>query len=447
MKAVKTLIVVLLLPFFLIAQGVKFENNMSWAQIKEKARKENKNIFIDMFATWCGPCKMMDTQIYPDVELGKYVNTHFISVKVQGDKTDRDNLQVMSWYKDMDSLVKKYNVTAYPTFLFFSSNGELTFKESGYKSRSQFQDIIEQAVDYKQNFIGLSASFTRGQLSPEKIRKLALMALKNNDLEIANRAAQAYKSYLDNSKVEIQSNEKNIEFIKSFPQLLHVNDPYFTLFYQKPEIADSSLNEKGISQLFTDYTLNKDIVFKYTGEIMDRRLGIDNIPDIDTPNWNKIRAEISLVTDDQTSDRLTLNAKLRWAKYKKDWAQLVKLNILKVEQAPIDTSAIGKILINNMIFEVIFTHGTEKKDLQKGIDWMRKLLHYSPEDCNFLDTYANLLYKAGHIKQGIKIEKQAIQIIKKKKSDLPINTFKNTLEKMKKKQPTWITSSSDIANK
>ena len=40
-------------------QGIMFEPTRSWKKIVEKARSENKLIFVDCYADWCGPCKMM----------------------------------------------------------------------------------------------------------------------------------------------------------------------------------------------------------------------------------------------------------------------------------------------------------------------------------------------------------------------------------------------------
>jgi thiol:disulfide interchange protein len=45
------------------SKGINFENNLSWEQVKEKAKAENKYIFVDCYATWCGPCKAMDKEV------------------------------------------------------------------------------------------------------------------------------------------------------------------------------------------------------------------------------------------------------------------------------------------------------------------------------------------------------------------------------------------------
>ncbi len=55
-------------------KGIKFENGLSWSQILAKAKTDNKYIFVDCYATWCGPCKEMDKKIYPSEKLGAIMN-------------------------------------------------------------------------------------------------------------------------------------------------------------------------------------------------------------------------------------------------------------------------------------------------------------------------------------------------------------------------------------
>ncbi len=70
-------------------EGIAFEEGLSWQQVKEKALAANKHIFLDIFATWCGPCKQMDKQVYPNDTVGRFMNARFISVKVQMDSTKK----------------------------------------------------------------------------------------------------------------------------------------------------------------------------------------------------------------------------------------------------------------------------------------------------------------------------------------------------------------------
>ncbi len=55
------------------SQGITFEENLSWQQAKEKAKKENKYIFVDCYATRCGPCKQMEKEVYPSDKAGNFL--------------------------------------------------------------------------------------------------------------------------------------------------------------------------------------------------------------------------------------------------------------------------------------------------------------------------------------------------------------------------------------
>ncbi|MBO9572315.1 MAG: hypothetical protein J7497_08925, partial [Chitinophagaceae bacterium] len=40
-------------PVHAADSGINFEVRLTWQQIKDKAKAENKFIFVDCYATWC----------------------------------------------------------------------------------------------------------------------------------------------------------------------------------------------------------------------------------------------------------------------------------------------------------------------------------------------------------------------------------------------------------
>ncbi|WP_165876163.1 thioredoxin family protein [Mariniflexile fucanivorans] len=86
-----------------------------------KAKDLNKPIFLDVYAKWCGPCKLLKRTTFKDEEVGTYFNNNFISIAINGET------------KEGNEIMKKYNISAYPSLLIIDSNGEVKTREVGFK--------------------------------------------------------------------------------------------------------------------------------------------------------------------------------------------------------------------------------------------------------------------------------------------------------------------------
>ncbi len=156
-----------LLPLISSAQnaetGIDFTQNLNWQQIQQKAKNENKFIFVDCYATWCKPCKMMDSMVYTLSDVGAALNKSFISVKVQMDTSGRDAQNIKAWYKDANEIKQKYSVTSFPTFLFFSPEGELVHKGIGYMHSSGFIPLADDARTPDRQYYTLIRNYKAGK--------------------------------------------------------------------------------------------------------------------------------------------------------------------------------------------------------------------------------------------------------------------------------------------
>ncbi len=101
----------------LSGQGITFGH--SWEEAQAKAKKENKIIFVDGYASWCGPCKRLAKKIFPLEEVGQYFNQHFINLKLDMEK------------EEARSFRKTHPVHAYPTLFFISPDGKTIHKIRG----------------------------------------------------------------------------------------------------------------------------------------------------------------------------------------------------------------------------------------------------------------------------------------------------------------------------
>ena len=92
----------------------------TWAELLKESKKTGKPIFIDAYAAWCGPCRMMAANTFPDEEVGEFYNQHFINYKLDMEKGEGTAMKM------------KYRVTHYPTYLFVDSQGNLKYRKVGY---------------------------------------------------------------------------------------------------------------------------------------------------------------------------------------------------------------------------------------------------------------------------------------------------------------------------
>lgn len=100
------------------SQGINFRQD-DWQNVVSQAKAQKKLIFVDIYTTWCGPCKEMDKKTFTDISVGDKFNARFINYKVDAEKGFGINL------------AKRYNVTSYPTCLFIDANENPVYKQEG----------------------------------------------------------------------------------------------------------------------------------------------------------------------------------------------------------------------------------------------------------------------------------------------------------------------------
>lgn len=128
----KHLIILIALSFAqtLLAQNHVNFLNQDLKKAKEKAKTEKKLLFIDTYATWCGPCKQMDKKVFNDPEVIEYFNKTFINVKIDVDT------------EEGQAIANSYHIDEVPTLLFINAEGKVLRRLSGYYP---VQKLIEQA--------------------------------------------------------------------------------------------------------------------------------------------------------------------------------------------------------------------------------------------------------------------------------------------------------------
>ena len=112
--------------------GIVFFNG-KWKDALAKAKAENKLIFLDIYATWCGPCKKLKAKSFASAKVGTYFNEKFINVTLDGEEGEGI------------ILAEKYRLQAYPTLLFIDGDGNVKKAAVGYYNPNELLSLGKAA--------------------------------------------------------------------------------------------------------------------------------------------------------------------------------------------------------------------------------------------------------------------------------------------------------------
>lgn len=90
-------------------------------------------VFLDCYTSWCGPCKMMARDIFPQKKVGDFMNPKFICIKIDMEKGEGP------------SLTQKFQVSAFPTFIIFNSDAQEIGRFLGGSDADGFIDRVKKA--------------------------------------------------------------------------------------------------------------------------------------------------------------------------------------------------------------------------------------------------------------------------------------------------------------
>ena len=135
------------------SKGITFEQTKEWKKVLKKAKKEKKLIFIDCYTSWCGPCKMLSSQVFTREDVGNQFNADFVNVKYDMEK-DADGVML----KD------KFEVKAFPTLVFVDPNTQqVVHKMVGAGSAEWLMEGGKIAKDPQNNLRGLTKRYEAGE--------------------------------------------------------------------------------------------------------------------------------------------------------------------------------------------------------------------------------------------------------------------------------------------
>lgn len=404
-----------LLPIAAAAQekGVQFQHGLSWQQVQAKAKTENKYIFMDCYTTWCGPCKYMSAQIFPQDAVGDFMNANFVNVGVQLDTTDSDNDAVKSWYATGHNIAREYNVMAYPTFLIFDKNGKLVHRVVGAaQSPDEFLVKAKEALDPAKQYYPMLAKYQAGQKDSAFLYNLAMGALHAYDDRTGSQAVNDYLA----TQQDIYT-PRTLNLLQSFTQ--SSQDKGFQVMLQHPDKVDAVLG-KGVAE----NGVNRIIFYEEVVPVLFNRYA----PIAGEPNWNKLKDSVAARYPVKADEVLTY-AKVLFYLNRQQWNDFGPAVVAYMKSYGDNVSQSDM----NEYAWTVFQNCSDETCLQNALEWSKRSFEKEKNPA-FMDTYANILYRLGRKDEAIQWEQKALDLIA---DEAGKKGYQQTLEKMKAGEKTW----------
>lgn len=173
----KNLIILMALSFSFVGTTQTTINWMSMTEAVAAQEKAPKKIMVDVYTSWCGPCKLLDKNTFQNEDVAAYVNENFYAVKFNAEGSESFDFKDKTYGNPNFKKGKKgrnsqhqfaayLRVSAYPTIVFMDEKSDIIAPLVGYKTPKDLEIYLKMfakddhtAVDSKEKWIEYQENF------------------------------------------------------------------------------------------------------------------------------------------------------------------------------------------------------------------------------------------------------------------------------------------------
>lgn len=168
----------------------------TWEEALASAKKNQKPIFVDAYAVWCGPCKYMDQYVFTEEAVATYFNKTFINYKLDVDVETE--------------IAENFGIEAMPTYLFVDAEGAVFYRKTSAMEAEAFLKLAQTALRSPE----LKTKYANGDRSEAFLLEYLTAFGEDADEEITKVADE----YIASLKEEDLLLPQNFELLKLYPR-------------------------------------------------------------------------------------------------------------------------------------------------------------------------------------------------------------------------------------
>lgn len=297
------------------------DNNADWNAAFEKAKAENKLVFIDVYTDWCTYCKQLDEEVYTDKSVSAYFNKNFINIKFNAE-TEFGLPKA-----------EQFRVSGFPTLLFVTAEQQVFHEIGGFVPATALSAYGLEVQRMWTILPQLETKYESGAISKEETLELI------NILEIKdeNRARTIAKEYIDRLSNDDYLDLETIWLLSKHQN--HLNGKPFQYIRSNKSLL---IETHGINE-FTDYMSaayndNLQLAIKYGDSDLLTQLVKEVLPEfIDNDQLPKAR---------YTTKAIYFAQRAEFDDYKMEVNAFMNNHLAKVEKADFALSTTYDIIEN-----------------------------------------------------------------------------------------------------
>lgn len=354
--------------------GITFSEK-SWEEVQAQAKAENKFIFVDAFAVWCGPCKWMDKNVFTQEIVGEFFNENFISMRFDMEKGDGPEF------------ARTYGVRAYPTFLFFDPDGNLVHRAVGGRAPEQFVEVGKAAIDPNAQSETLRGRYENGDRDADFLYNYVRMLTNTGQ-----PTDDALATYLATQSEEDLLNEKNWKLIQQAGQ-----NPSLDIFDFVAENKQKYMDAFG-----------EEAVYAYLMGAFQGQVG-QAVRNQNKQQLEALKEQVNTIIEGEKAASFSAYADFMFHSVDPEAAfPYAETYFDNYVTDPNEFNAVAWYYFENTESEEI---------LKKALEWSSKSVDLGASYSN-TDTKAHILYALGNFKEAIEVATESIRIGKEAGEDV-----------------------------